>query len=250
MASLAPWVALVLAGCTDTAADLGQPPPIELATARRVLVLHLRDDLGLSVGERAQLEGEIAALARGDVQAVRARVQVAAATGEGESVRRALLTDGLDPARITVEPALTATRLAPVVILDRSFVHTTPCAAAIGASWRDDPSPSLMSIARCTQSNNLAAMLADPADLIAPPALAPADGAMAAEAVRDWRAQRDAGLPSAGAATSGAGGAGAGSGAGGVPTAGAALGPAAPATAPVVPVAPPVPSAGGGAAAP
>ena len=236
--------ALALAGCTDEAADLGQPPPIELATARRLLLVRLHDDPGLVAGERERLDREVGALAGGDAQAVRARVQ-AADPGDGEAVRRALLASGLDPARVTVEPSVTVARLTPVVLLSRIFVHTADCAAAIGPSWRGDPLPSLMSLGRCTQSNNLAAMLVDPADLVAPPALAPADGAYVVDGLRAWRAQRGAGLPSVVPDNAEPGTAGTGASGSGAPTGGAAV----PAISPVVPNATAAP-AGGAATVP
>ena len=210
------WASLALAGCTDTAADLGRPPPIDLVTARRILVVPLQDGERLGTDGRARLGREVDALAAGEAQAVRARVQ-AAEPDDGEAVRRALLASGLDPARIAVVPSSAVARLAPVVALSRAFAHTTPCAAAVAPAWQGDPLPSLMSLGRCTQANNLAAMLADPADLVAPPPLAPTGGAAAADALRAWRAQRAAGTPeapAAGVGSSATGGAGA---AGGVP---------------------------------
>ena len=239
---------LALPGCTDEAADLGHPPPIELATARRLLLVRLQDDPRLAADERARLDRAVSALAEGDAQAVRARVQ-AADPGDGETVRRALIASGVDPARITVEPSAVVARLTPVVALSRTFVHTTDCAAAIGPAWRGDPLPSLMSLGRCTQSNNLAAMLVDPADLAAPPALAPADGAYVVDGLRAWRAQRGAGLPSVVPDNAEPGPAGSGASGGGIPAAGAPAGAVVPATAPVVPASPAIPPGAGGATA-
>ena len=215
---------LLLAGCTDAAGDLGRPPPIELVTARRSLALRLRGDLRLPPDEQEGLGREVGALAGDNTQAVRARVQVAD-DDEGDAVRRVLLTLGLDPARITVERTQAVSRLAPVIGLSRTFARTASCATAVGPAWFGDPAPSLTSLGRCTQANNLATMLADPADLVAPPMLGDADGEYVVNGLRAWRAQLGVGLPSAGERFDT--GSGSGSGTGGLGGAGSAVGGAA-----------------------
>jgi type IV pilus biogenesis protein CpaD/CtpE len=60
-----------------------------------------------------------------------------------------------------------------------------------------------MSLAHCTQTNNLVDMLVDPADLVAPPRLAPEDGQYLVNGVESWRNGRSAGSSRQDASTSG-----------------------------------------------
>ena len=134
-------------------------------------------------------------MADGEMQAVRAQVRPDTA-GDGETIRRFLVGIGLDPARLDVEPPSPGRTRPSEVVLTRKRAVTPPCAAAIQFAYPDDPAPSLMSLARCHQANNLANMLVDPADLVAPPALAQQDGAYLAAGVQSWRADRSGPLPS------------------------------------------------------
>ncbi len=182
---------LLAAGCTDEAADLGTPPGIHLSTLGREIVVPL-DGRSTALTQR-RLRKEVAVVAQGDLNAVSARI-FATSAGEADGLRRALIGLGIDPARI-VEASRAPPRRAHEVLLSRTAGQTTDCAAAITPAYPDDPLPSLMSLAHCTQTNNLAGMLANPADLVAPPPLGPGDGAYLTNGVRSWRANRGTGLP-------------------------------------------------------
>ncbi len=165
-----------LAGCVDEAQELGQPPPVQLTVARRALVVALRGDPRLLPGARDQLRSVVTELGGASPLAVRARISAASA-GDAYAVRRALLGLGVDPAHIVIEQTRAVRPLRPLLRLTRSFATTRGCDAAITPARYDDVSPSLDSLQRCVEQNSLAAMLVDPADLVDPPALAPADAA-------------------------------------------------------------------------
>lgn len=131
-------------------------------------------------------------MANGNLQGLRAHIR-ARTLGEAETVGRILLGFGMDPARLSVEQAPRGQR-APEVILSRTLAGTAPCVEAIQPAYPDNPLPSLMSLAHCNQTNNLATMVVDSADLVAPPALAHQDGAYLAAGVRSWRANHSAAL--------------------------------------------------------
>ncbi len=174
-------LALALAGCVDEAQELGQPPPVQLTVARRTLVVALQGDPRLRPGAREQLRSVVTELGGASPLGVRARISAASA-GDADAVRRALLGLGVDPAHIVIEQTRIERTgdvrpLRPLVRLTRSFAATRGCDAAITPARYDDIAPSLDSLQRCVEQNNLAAMLVDPADLVDPPALAPADAA-------------------------------------------------------------------------
>jgi type IV pilus biogenesis protein CpaD/CtpE len=181
-------IAVLLGGCADGAANLGAAPPIALTTAHRELAV----PLDASRASNLRLQRSIDALAAGDRQAVRAHI-VASGVAQNRKARQALIGLGLDPARIvdSIAPGRGTT-----VFLTRTTASTQDCAAAITLAYPDDPMPSLLSLSRCTQRNNLAAMVVDPADLIAPPPLGHADGAYLVNGVRSWRGNRQTQLPS------------------------------------------------------
>ena len=206
-----------LGACVNEAAELGQPPPVELAVARRTLPLALLEGQART---QAALRAALSALG-GDGLGVRAYIQAAAAQ-DADAVRGALVGMNVDPARITIALSADAQRSMPVVTLTRSFAVTTDCNAAVAPAFRDDPTASLESIGDCVQADNLAAMLVDPGDLIKPPALAPADGAYLAAGVQAWRANRPAALQ--GSSTSGSDSSSSGGSYGGAGTAAATSG--------------------------
>ncbi|WP_131115272.1 CpaD family pilus assembly lipoprotein [Lichenihabitans psoromatis] len=183
----------LLAGCTNEAADLGRSPPVLLASVNRELVFAPHQPNG-RLAWRARLKHDIAVVSDGERQAVRAHI-VASSAREAETLRRALVGNGIDPSRITATAPPPPAREASV-LLTRAVAGTPDCADAITPAFGGDPLPSLMSLATCTQSSNLAAMLVDPADLVAPPRLAPSDGAYLAAGVTSWRANRRTGEPS------------------------------------------------------
>ena len=169
-------LALALAGCVNEAQELGQPPPVQLTVARRTLVVALQGDPRLRPGAREQLRSVVTELGGASPLGVRARISAASA-GDADAVRRALLGLGVDPAHIVIERTGDVRPLRPLVRLTRSFAATRGCDAAITPARYDDIAPSLDSLQHCVEQNNLAAMLVDPADLVDPPALAPADAA-------------------------------------------------------------------------
>ena len=195
--ALALGLAPGLAGCVDEAADLGQPPPVQLVTARRDLVVALHDDPQLQPAARNQLRKTVAELGGAQPGAVRARI-LAASAGDADAVRRALLGFGVDPAHIVAERVQDVRRLRPHVQLSRSFATEADCNAAITPARNGDIAPSLDGLQRCIEQNSLAAMLVDPADLVDPPDLAPADAAFQVGALNARLRQAQTSLPSAG----------------------------------------------------
>ena len=176
--------AMLLSACVNEAADLGHVPAAGLVTVSRQVVLGPRPSRAPS----AALGRSVASVAEGDLGAVRARI-VAAPPRRAEEVRRTLVRLGVDPSRITLTAALAGPS---AVILTRSAFAPPDCRAAVGPAEEGDPLPSLMSLAHCHQRNDLAAMMADPADLVAPPSLAHADGAYLTDGLQSWRAERQA----------------------------------------------------------
>ena len=196
--------ACALGACTfpDSAADRGTPPPIEATVLQEEAVLRLSADENLPVAERDALERAVRLVALGRPGAVRAAVT--ARTREAETVRRALLGLGLDPARISAAGNGQAPPLGAVVSLSRVVLHLRDCGAAIQPATDPglDVAASLDSIGRCVGANNLAAMLADPGDLLTSPPLEPQPGIVAAGAIARARGQIGLSASSPGAAAS------------------------------------------------
>ena len=165
-----------LTGCVDEAAELGRPPPVQLTLAGRDIAVALGGDAQLQPGARDDLRQAVSDLGGSLPLAVRARIR-AASDGEAEAVRAALLGFGVDPAHIATAQTPAAGRLLPMVRLTRTFATTRSCDAAIPPARFGDMAPSLDSLQRCVEQNSLAAMLVDPADLVDPPALGPAEAA-------------------------------------------------------------------------
>lgn len=228
-------LAAAVSGCVNEAAELGRPPPVALSLARRDVLVALHDDPRLRPDARAQLGDAVASLGGPHPLAVRARIRAATA-GDAEAVERALLGLGVDPARIVVERSVAVARLLPLVMLTRTFAATTDCAEAVTPAFHGDVLPSLDSLGRCNQQNNLAAMLVDPADLVAPPALAAADAAYQLDGLNARLVHRESGLPGVSTQSEPALG---GAAPGVVPAVGAAMAPSTPLAS--APVASPVP---------
>ena len=180
-----------LGACTlpDSAADRGTPPPIEATVLQEEAALHLSADGSLPAAERDALGRAVRPVALGRPAAVRAAV--IARAGEAETVRRALLALGLDPARISAAENGQAPPLNARVLLSRVVLHLRDCGAAIQPATNPglDVAASLDSVGRCVGANNLAAMLADPGDLLASPPLEPQPGVVAAGAIARARSQ-------------------------------------------------------------
>jgi type IV pilus biogenesis protein CpaD/CtpE len=187
---------LILSGCISESADIGRPLPVLLETQQAALRAPDRTPRDAAI--RAKVRQAITEIGAGDVLSVRVRIY-ARSGRDAEELRRMLVGIGADPARLTVEPRRSS---ANRLVLTRTVAETAPCATAIAPTEAADPLPSLMSLAHCTQTNNLVDMLVDPADLVAPPRLAPEDGQYLVNGVEAWRNGRSAGggtatLPSA-----------------------------------------------------
>lgn len=191
---------LLLSGCISESADIGRPPPVLLETEQADLRAPDRGPRDAAI--RAKVRQAVIEMGAGDLQSVRVRIYARSAH-DAEGLRRMLVGIGADPARLTVEPGrASANRL----VLTRAVAETTPCATAIAPTYSGDPLPSLMSLAQCTQTNNLVDMLVDPGDLVAPPHLAPEDAQYLVNGVQSWRNGRSAGSGAGGGSggTSGA----------------------------------------------
>jgi type IV pilus biogenesis protein CpaD/CtpE len=194
---------LILLGCVSESADIGAPPPVLLDS--EPAVLRASDRTPRDAAVRAKVRQVITEIGAGDLQSVRVWIYARSAH-DAEGLRRMLVGIGADPARLTVVPGRpSANRL----VLTRAVAETTPCASAISPTYTGDPLPSLMSLAQCTQTNNLVDMLVDPGDLVAPPRLAPEDAQYLVNGVQSWR-------------NGSAAGSGSGSGSGGTSAAAAA----------------------------
>ena len=182
-------LAAALTGCVSESADLGRPTPVVLETPQRPVDLVAQVHGRLAT--RAAVRRALVEIGDGSVQSVRV-VILARSPTTAERLRRLLIGLGVDPVRLTEKSWHgPGDRL----VLTHTVAETVPCAAAIHPVAPDDPLPSLMNLARCTQDNNLAEMLVDPGDLVDPPRLAAQDGDSAAGAIRSWRSNRDASLP-------------------------------------------------------
>lgn len=193
------WLPLLgLAACNDPSIDLGMAPPVTLVEQRVVVPLH-------GGVERRALENAVESL--GGVPpdgSVRAVVSVGNPR-RAEAVREALLGFGVSPALVTFAGG----RRSDMVLLSRTKAHVQDCSSALVPSPDGGVSRSVTSLGTCIQANALTAMVADPADLAAPPRLEPANGARAAQAVLRWRdggaAAQSGGQASGGQASAGGG---------------------------------------------
>ena len=180
---------LIISGCISESADIGRPPTVLLETQQAVLRAPDRTPRDAAI--RAKVRQAITEIGAGDILSVRARIYARSAH-DGEELRRMLVGMGADPARLTVEPGRSS---ANRLVLIRAVAETAPCATAIAPTYGADPLPSLMSLAQCTQTNNLVEMLVDPGDLVAPPRHAPEDGQYLVNGVESWRNGHAAALP-------------------------------------------------------
>lgn len=199
---------LALTGCSEATVDTGRAPPVQLiASSRRV---PLQSD---GRPDRLALTGALAAL--GGNTAVNADITGLAPRASAVT-RAALVGAGVDPDRVRVAPPGLS---APELVLTRTYAVTAPCGEALHIGWLGDVAPSLDSVGRCVQQNNLAEMLEDPTDLVRSPVPELVSGERAARAVRllDQGAQslppirQDLQAPFAGGFSGGAAGTTAGS---------------------------------------
>jgi type IV pilus biogenesis protein CpaD/CtpE len=189
--------AVMLAGCADEAAEFGRPVPVHLRTLRREVAAP-----PASGSNAAWLRRQAGVIAAGDLQAVHAEI-VAASQPQAESLRGALIQAGIDPVRITASARISPSRRRAAIVFTRTVADTGDCRASIGFAFPDDPSRSVMSLGHCLKTNDLANMVVDPADLVAPPNLGRGDGANLANAVRSWRTpQNGSSAPASAASTS------------------------------------------------
>lgn len=180
---------LIVAGCASSQ-DVGRPPPVQLvSTSRRVPMLaDGRPDQPALTRAMAELAGNTALDA--DIAGL--------SPGAVDRARAALAGAGIDPDRVHVaserDPAFGGAGL-PSLLLTRTQAVTANCGRAIQPGWLGDVATSTDSVGRCVQDNNLAEMLADPADLIRSPVPQLASGERAARAVRLLEQGRASPLP-------------------------------------------------------
>ncbi len=161
-----------LGGCYDPAIELGSPPPIVLDQARAVVPLY-------RLGAGRTLRSAIARLApRGDAALLDAVIETRSPSRVA-ATRAVLVEQGLDPARIEVRDEAD-----DVVVVTRTDASVASCSTALQPPGIDGADNSITSLGTCVQATNLAGMMDDPHDLLAPPRLEPADGAVSARAVQ------------------------------------------------------------------
>ncbi|WP_407158256.1 CpaD family pilus assembly lipoprotein [Bradyrhizobium sp. STM 3557] len=205
---------VLLGGCADGAADFGATPPVTLVTAREDVTVAARG----SEASKLRLRQRIDLIAQGNLQAVRASI-VASSAAQIKALKSTLIGLGLDPVHIVGSISLERRSRYATVALFRTTAIPADCAAAIETAFPDDPTYSLSSLSHCVQDNNLAEMVVDPADLVAPSRLGPADGAYLADGMRSWRENRRSQLPGASTSAGLNSGLGASSGSSTAPTA-------------------------------
>ena len=175
-----PWTALLLlcalGGCEDPAIQRGRSPPIVLDQTRAVVPLY-------RLGAGRTLRSAISRLApRGDAALLDAVIATRNASRVA-ATRAVLVEQGLDPARIGVR-----NQADDVVIVTRTDASVASCSTAMQPPGIDGVDNSITSLGTCVQATNLAGMVDDPHDLLAPPRLEPADGAVSARAVQKLEA--------------------------------------------------------------
>lgn len=187
-------LALLLAGCAnDSPNDLGRTPPVVLTATERLVAVRLTPPDRLTGIEQDRLSDAIGSLG-GPASGLRAQVQAASETGA--AVRRGLIGLGLDPDRVTLAVTATAPADEALVSLRRTRAAVPDCGQAMASDAGADAAASLISVSRCIDARNLAAMLVDPGDLATSPHPPAGDGAAAAGSVRAWRTRQGDGLPS------------------------------------------------------
>ena len=167
---------LWLGACNDPSIDLGSPPPVTLVEQRILVPLHG----GI---EHSALSAAVASLSGlGSDGSIRAVVSVEQPR-RADAVRRALVGLGLSSALVTIADD----QGQDTVVLSRTRAHLEGCSSSLATSPDGGVSRSVLSLGNCVQANNLASMLADPADLASPPRFLPASGARAAQTVLRWQ---------------------------------------------------------------
>lgn len=92
-----------------------------------------------------------------------------------------LIEQGIDPSRIRVR-----NRADDVVVVTRTDASVASCDTAMQPPGIDGVDNSITSLGTCVQATNLANMVDDPHDLLAPPRLEPADGPASLRAVQKF----------------------------------------------------------------
>ncbi|MDO8290401.1 MAG: CpaD family pilus assembly protein [Parvibaculum sp.] len=189
---------LALAGCggfngvEEAQFDASYSHPISVQPD--VPTLNIAASSGLSVEDRAALEGFV------DAYKERGHGALTVATPSGSSntaiamnvladVRDTLTQSGVPANRVSYTPyrASAANQTAPIIVSYKRFVAVaSPC-----GDWSDsysyNPNNTPTRNLGCTTQNNLAAMVADPADLVTPRVMTASDAARRGEVFTKYR---------------------------------------------------------------
>lgn len=197
---------LALAAC---ALPPAQAPALQSSAVRAIQVqkrmidytLHLPPRGRPSTYERARLKGFIAGVAEGRPDALHVAIRGATTKAALRRVKRMLIADGLDPAKMRLVP--TGAHAVPGVPVTLEVVRYVavppPCLPwARPLSAKFDGSAPRASLG-CSSLDNLAAMAADPRDLEHGSTSAFANGATAASAVNRYQEDKVTPLPRAAA---------------------------------------------------
>ncbi|MGI4939308.1 MAG: hypothetical protein ACRYHQ_01845 [Janthinobacterium lividum] len=160
---------LTSSGCaTDPALERGRPPELALFTTAIAVPLDQEDPAWALQGAINELHGR---------DGLRARI-LASDPSRARIAWTRLVGLGIEPARITV-----AADPGDRVILTRTEMQSPSCATSLRPDWSGDVSDSVDSLGHCIAAADLAGMVYDPADLVAPARLQPAEGAASVQPV-------------------------------------------------------------------
>ncbi|MGV8995697.1 MAG: CpaD family pilus assembly protein [Parvibaculaceae bacterium] len=189
---------LALAGCGGfngaEEAEFGASYDHPISVQPDVPTLKITASNALSVEDRSALKGFVAAYKeRGHgpltVSTPSGSANTAIAMNVLVDVRDALAQSGVPATSIAYTPyrASAADQAAPIVVSYRQFIAVaSPC-----GDWTDsysyNPSNSTVKNFGCATQNNLAAMIADPADLVAPREMTASDAQRRGEVFTNYR---------------------------------------------------------------
>jgi pilus assembly protein CpaD len=203
-------LALGIAGCTTTTGPTGAVYPdfaaapatiVHVATQRDTLAVRIDARTGAVAAPELQRIGAfIARLAADRPEAVHAEIRGAGSRAHLQPLFDALVAAGVAAGKITIAPAAPGAPAAPAGAQEVTVAATRATAIMPACpGWPAmDAAPNDNRVHPnfgCADASNLAAMVADPSDLVTGEAAGSADGERAAAAVSAYRADKIKPLP-------------------------------------------------------